>query len=743
MVIKKIPLRMIKREFLQFLSIMLLVAIATMTYTLFAVSMQDIDYNYEVFKDKYNQEDGNFITAKEVDLKLLKDRFGIRAEERLFVDAQEDNFVLRVFSIPEEINKPYIEKGRMPSKGEILVDPAFYRAHNLTIGSVLNIGGQNFRVSGIAYLPDYIYIIKNDQDFLPDPEHFGFALMNGNEMKKLFNTFPVHYYCFKGRIKDIDRFKEFLNSNWELLKFMQRDQNPRIMYTEIKVKNAKNLTLPLSLFIIFVSSFILFIVMRRVINTMHAEIGTIYSMGYAQKDVLKVFMKFPLYIWLFGSVSGVLLGIIEAAPFARFYRSYFTLPEIKSILPWQHVFVAMLMPAIFIFLSGYLAIKNFFKLTIVQMLHGIDEIKFGKLPSIKFFDRFEFKTRIMLKYGWRHMGRELILAVGIIFSTILMMYGLTAKDAIVTAIEKTYEKNFKYSYLYLLNSISKHSEINMISEAEPFNLLYFDVKGTRLGIAIYGIKSSSEMIELYDEKGKEIPVSGELIITRPLANKLGVGEGDRIKLKNKFTGKEYTLKIGKVADLPVGNNGYMELESFNRIFGYRSEEYAGIFSKEKLEIPPGMIFESYAKAELVNTIKSSAGDLSKSIGVMALIAAILALLIVYVLSTLTLNENKKNIGILKMLGYREGSIFKMILGFNYISFFVGFAAGIPLSRFTMDWLMSTATRDIDFAMSLDLSVNSILSTFAILLLVFLISRFLARQKIAKVMPVEILRQQVD
>ena len=743
MVIKKVPLRVIEREFLQFFSIILLVAIATMTYTLFAVSMQDIDYNYEMFKNKYNQEDGNFITAKEVDIKLLQEKFKINVEQRLFIDVQNDHFTLRVFSVPKEINKPYIEKGRMPSKGEILIDPAFYKRHKLKIGSVLTVGRENFKVSGIAYLPDYIYIIKNDQDLLPDPEHFGFALINEDEMRRLFSIFPVHYYCFKGKVENIDKFKEFLNSNWGLLKFVQRDQNPRIMYTEIKVENAKNLTLPLSLFIILVSSFILFIVMRRVINTMNAEIGTIYSMGYTQKDVLKVFMRFPLYIWLFGFIFGVVLGVIEASPFAQFYRSYFTLPKIKSILPWQHIFVAMLLPAIFIFLSGYLAIKNFFKLTIVQMLHGVDEIKFGKLPSIKFFDRFEFETRIMLKYGWRHIGRELILAVGIIFSTILMMYGMTAKDSIITAIERTYEKNFKYNYLYSLNSVSTHPEIKLQSAAEPYNLLSFDIEGTKLSIMIYGIKRNSDMIKLYDEKGEEISVSSELIITKPLASKLGIGEGDKIKLKNKFTGKEYTLKVKKVANLPVGNNGYMELESFNKLFGYGSGEYIGIFSKEKLEIPQSLIFESYTKSELINTIKASAGDLSKTIGVMALIAAILALLIVYVLSTLTLNENKKNIGILKMLGHSERSIFKMILGFNYISFFIGFVAGIPLSKITMDGLMSTVTKDIDFTMSLDLSVNSILSTFAVLTAVFLLSRLLARQKIAKVMPVEILRGQLD
>jgi len=336
-----------------------------------------------------------------------------------------------------------------------------------------------------------------------------------------------------------------------------------------------------------------------------------------------------------------------------------------------------------------------------------------------------------------------LLIVGIIFATILMMYGMTAKDSIIVAIEKAYNENFRYNYLYMLNSASKHPEINLQDSAEPYNLLAFDVEGTKASIMIYGIKSNSDMIKLYDEKGKEISVSDQLIISKPFANKLGVNEGNEIKIKNKFTGQEYTLKVYKVADLPVGNNGYMELESFNRLFGYDSGEYVGIFSKEKMNIPENLIFERYTKFELLTTIKASAEDLSKTIGVMALIAAILALLIVYVLSTLTINENKKNIGILKMLGYKENSIFKMVLGFNYISFLVGFITGIPLSKLTMDSFMNAATKDIDFAMSLDLSINSVLSTFIILLVVFLLSRFLVRAKIAKVMPVEILRQQVD
>nr|WP_244262210.1 ABC transporter permease [Thermoanaerobacter wiegelii] len=179
------------------------------------------------------------------------------------------------------------------------------------------------------------------------------------------------------------------------------------------------------------------------------------------------------------------------------------------------------------------------------------------------------------------------------------------------------------------------------------------------------------------------------------------------------------------------------------MFGFSDKDYVGIFSKEKLNLDSNLVFESYSKSELVNTIKASASDLSKTIGVMSLVAAILALLIVYVLSNLTINENKKNIGVLKMLGYRENSIFKMILGFNNISFLIGFLAGIPLSKVTMDSLMSAATKDIDFAMVLEVSPKSVISTFAVLFLVFVFSRFLVRRKVAKVMPVDVLREQVD
>jgi len=260
MVIKRIPLRAIRKDFVQFLSIIMLVAIASMIYTLFAVSMDDISENYEAFIKSYIQEDGYFITSKEIDEGLLEDKFGIVLEQRLYYEIRQDEIAMRIFSITEEINKPYVGIGEMPKEGEVLLDPGFFKSHGYQIGDEIIISGQKFKVSGVGYLPDYIYIIKNDQDLLPDPDRFGVVMMLKSDVQRLFATPYVHYYSYKGQV-DVKDLKNFINSNWGLMKFVERDKNPRIIYTEMKVENAKRITLPISLFIIIVSSFILFIVM--------------------------------------------------------------------------------------------------------------------------------------------------------------------------------------------------------------------------------------------------------------------------------------------------------------------------------------------------------------------------------------------------------------------------------------------------------------------------------------------------
>ncbi|WP_026485770.1 ABC transporter permease [Caldanaerobius polysaccharolyticus] len=743
MVLNRIPKRTILRNKSQFLGIIILVAIASMTYALFAVSMRNIRENYDYYIKHYNQEDGHFITLQQVDRDYLKSKYGVEMEERLSYDWEEDGKTLRIFSPSKHINIPFVEKGRLPSKGEILIDPNFAGKQGYKVGDKILIGGRVFRISGFFYLPDYTYIIKNEQDFLNDPEHFGIAVMNLDDLKEFIPKPSYHYYMVKKLPADVDAFKRDINSRWNVLGFVLRDENPRIVYTDLKVSGVQKFILPLSLFIVIISSIILFIVIRRLINAMHAEIGTLYSLGYTKREILSVFMRFPVYIWLVGSVLGASVGFLEAIPLTNFFREYFTLPIVKTVYPVYEMGIAVILPAVFILTSGYLAINRFFKLSIVEMLHGIEKIKYNRLPRINFFDNFEFKNRIMLKTGLLHIGRELILALGVMFSTTLLLYGLSAKDAVMNTINKAYEENFRYKYAFILNSSSPHPEINLKAlPAEAFNFQVFEVKGQKFSVMIYGVKKDSKFLNITDEKGQKLTFDG-LVLTKSLAQKLNAKEGDSIELINKFNGKKYVLEIKKIANVYVGNYGYMGLDEFNNAFGFEKGSYMGLFSNRYLDIPESLLFDVQNKEYIMKSFKDSAKALEKSISTVVLIASVLALLIIYVLSSLAVAENKKPIGILKILGYRDKDVSYMLLGFNNLSFLVGFVLGVPFSKLVINSLMLSATKEIDFALSIDVKPTAILTGFVVLFATFLLTKYLAGRSIGKITPAEILKEQVD
>lgn len=94
------------------------------------------------------------------------------------------------FDISSEVKKPDIPEGKLPGTGEVAIDFNFSQTNKLKVGDSIEIRKENFKISGIAHLPDYVYNIKNEQDILPDPNRFGFGIMTHSDLGK-FQTAPL------------------------------------------------------------------------------------------------------------------------------------------------------------------------------------------------------------------------------------------------------------------------------------------------------------------------------------------------------------------------------------------------------------------------------------------------------------------------------------------------------------------------------------------------------------------------
>lgn len=94
---------------------------------------------------------------------------------------------------------------------------------------------------------------------------------------------------------------------------------------------------------------------------MHAEIGTLYALGYSSKEIVSVYILFPIYIWLMGAIPGSALGYALSGPFTDFYVSFISVPVVEKFIPVKDLFIALFVPALFMIPSGYIAIRDLLK----------------------------------------------------------------------------------------------------------------------------------------------------------------------------------------------------------------------------------------------------------------------------------------------------------------------------------------------------------------------------------------------
>ncbi|PMQ01981.1 MAG: ABC transporter permease [Dictyoglomus sp. NZ13-RE01] len=737
--LKKIPLRIMWRDKGYSLGIIALVLFTSFSYALFSILITNIDTNYKIFVERYNQEDFHFLTFFPINISELEKKYNVQIEEKFTWDYEYGDKLIRFFSVSEKVNKPLIIEGAFPRTGEIAIDPNFATANNLKIGDEMEILGKRFTISGFVAFPDYIYITKNENDLLPDPVHFGIGLMNFEDMKNFLTNLSYRYYMVKGMPKDLDAFKKDISSRYLLLSFQEKPGNFRIIVTEKKMESARPMSLIISTMLLLISSILLFIVLRRLINSMHAEIGTLYALGYNRSELLNVYIRFPVYIWLFGALPGGLLGYYLSDPFIKFYVSFISVPVVEKIFPIKDLLVAILFPAIFMIPSGYLALKDLLGRSVVEIIKGESEKTFKKKYRMTFLDRFSFRRRIMLKQGLLHPSRELVLIVGVAFATLIFLYGITAKSAMENLVYDTFENVYKYNYMYLLNY---YKDKNEFPNAERFNMLNFKIEGTKAKVVIYGIEKDSKFINLRDNKGQKIEVKG-FIISQSLADKFNLKVGDILNLISYVDGKKYSLKIDKITDLYVGNNGFMNIEEFNNTFRLDKGSFIGLYSNEKLNIPKEELVTYLSKEDLIKSFRDNMQSVDQMLQVMYIISFFLAFTIIYVLSSLIITENRKPLGIFKILGYYDSELSSVFLGFNNFSFFIGFLLGIPLYNLLIRYILNVALRDMDFSFNLKPQITDLVFTFLYLFIAFILSKYLGRRKINSISPSIILKEQSE
>lgn len=735
----------IKRIFLQhkaaYIGMFILIILSTSTFLGLKTASTSIKKNVEDNRIEQSLEDANFFYSKKLSQKEIKDYqedYNLKLEENRYIETEYNKAVLRIREKAETINKSVLYEGEeLKNPNDIMVDRYFFEAQNLSFGDKLVIDEVEYTVCGIFVTPDYLSVKKNDVDFMCDGTKFGLCMVDKTTFSNIDNKNKKVYYSVIFNENNEEEFRKQLGQDGIVLQWMDKDTNSRISTFDGEIESLVMLSVVVPLFILILSSIIMAVVSGRMLKKEYIYIGTLTSMGYTKWEVIKHYMRLPLYLSVIGTVLGGIIGIATTRLFSVISSVEYNIPKPVYHFNSMDIVFLIVVPTMLNCFATFMSLKKGMNLNIVSLLKSNSgERKKGRLVDLIPYKGGFFKLRFKLKEVASNLSRSFLMFAGIAVASLFMLTGLLFDSSLQFLFNSNFHELFKYEYQYVLNEPFYENN----TSGEPYMISTFQYKkdGELFSLSLNGVTRNSKYIKLYDKDENAID-ENKVVITSAVAKRLNLKKGDTIKIKNNSNLKEYDITIDDICNIQYSDNVYLPIDKLNEMLEVPKETYTGLYSDEMLNIDSNKVMNILTVEDSKAGVESSIAAFKVFIYIMAVVSAIIGVIVVYIVTSMLVEESRKNISMLKVVGYHNKEISKLLLNSTSVLVWLGFLVAIPLTNSIMQRFFDSLTSNMYFDFVVKVELLQIIIALVIILLVYHVTLGVCKKKVLKVNMAESLK----
>ena len=680
-------------------------------------------------------EDASFVTLTPIpdeELEELEKTYDVTLERQQYVDLTYGDTKLRVFAETEEMDLHTVSEGRdIEAEDEVLVTWRYAKANDIAVGDVLTLAGQDFTVCGLGMKSDYAVMFYDLSESMPDKEGFGIGIVSKKALERIGKASEYYSVRYGDRSRET-AFRTATYEQYETQEYLEREANSRIslIYSE-----ADDLVSEFTLYcpiIMIVVVAVIAMVLARTVRREGKNIGTLMALGYRKKELIRHYMVYGMIPTVAGDVLGLLFSFPFAKAFCGFYFADAEYLDYVVRLPWKLMLVAFLIPIVVYGAVSYLVLCRVLSSDIVPLLRGIHKEKTsGLLRSSNAALPFIYNIRAVMINGFR----SVTLIVGIAIATLCIVLGGSFQDAYANLLEeKVPYAMLGGQYEYGFNGFLTE---NPYGGAAVFDIS-FGAKADDSRFNLIGYPEENDILDMETIDGRALEY-GNYYMTSAAAKVYGVKAGDAFCFYNTVTMQETTVVVSGIIRNDILPLMLTSKKNMADILGRPEEEYNVIISREKLDIP-GELLKKNASLEdyrrQVENLSLTAGIVLKLLKVLGMLICVM---IVVMMSGMIVEESRRNISMLGVLGYRGGEIRRFVLTSNHLLVPVGFLVGVPLGYLTAYSMILAAAQSSGMIMSLPVKAVTILSSFLFVAVAYLLAMLLSGRKLRKVDMVESLK----
>ncbi|WP_339961482.1 FtsX-like permease family protein [Lactobacillus johnsonii] len=454
--------------------------------------------------------------------------------------------------------------------------------------------------------------------------------------------------------------------------------------------NSEKIELITNIFPVFlfaVAALVSFSTMTRFIDEERQNIGVLRALGYSKLDTS---LKFVIYS-LTAALTGVFIGAIGGywiLPRIIFnaYTANLTLTNFQSGFSWKYLFLTFLISILCT--TGAAVIQLF-----IVLRAKTSELLLPKPPKngsrillekIKpFWQHLSFNYKVTLRNIFRYKVKMIMTILGIAGCTGLLMMGFGIRDSLAGIGQKQYSEIIKYDLIAIdKNSLSSEqsSRLNQklsSSQVNKYLPVYFEnvskkIAGTNQDLSIIVPEKSSQISKYISlrnrSSGQKINLNSRgIVISEKLAKLLNLSIGDELSLVT-TNGKKVKLPISNICEMYMGHYVLMNSNVYQKYFNKKVNSNAQLIElnnkKQTNSFANSLMKTGAVSAINLNTnnqqiIDSLIQSMNKVIFLLIGLAALLAVVVIFTLTTTNLEERMREIATLKVLGFynNEASLY--------------------------------------------------------------------------------------
>ena len=543
------------------------------------------------------------------------------------------------------------------------------------------------KIKGLIKSSEYLICTPDENQMMPDFNTYGYVYISPTMYKSILGGFE--FYSEIHAISGLSK-KEFSDSANEKLEktnlILTKDEIVSFSEAQGEASEGKTMASILPVIFLGIAILIMATTMQRLTINEKTQIGTLKALGFRDAKIVKHYTLFGLFIGVVGSILGIGFGYFIAWFIFNPNGSmgtYFDLPDWSIHMPWW-TFLVVIAVILFMTLISYISAKKMLKGTASDALkpYTPKAMKRLKIEDSKSWRKLKFATKWNLRDLFRHKARSGMTLFGVFGCTILLIASFLMMDSMVGFVNKFYYGSLNYeSQISLKDGTTNEKALEIVSyyEADYAASTNVSLNEEAIAMDIYNVSHNYMRFLDKDMNYASLKDDGVYIGQRLMeSNHLKIGDNFEVAVFGSDI--KYTLKLA--GELRTLTKGVIMSEKYAMEKGINYKINQIYTNKNKADINKDTIYSDY-----ISTVKSR-NDIIKSfdsfmevmylmIGALIVLSIILGIVVLYNLGTMSYFERYRELSTLKVVGFKDKKIEKLLISQNMWLTIVGYLIGFP------------------------------------------------------------------